>query len=55
MQLLIYFISHLFIYLFCDQFPRGILGIYALWAQGKANKNMKVVKKYNIKRDIWKI
>ena len=27
---------HLFIYLFSDQFPRGILGIYALWAQGKA-------------------
>ena len=40
MQLLIYFISHLFIYLFCDQFPRGILGIYALWAQGKANKSI---------------
>ena len=31
---------HLFIYLFSDQFPRGILGIYALWAQGKANKSI---------------
>jgi len=30
MQLLIYFISYLFIYLFCDQFPLGTLGIYAL-------------------------
>ena len=36
---IIYFkFIHLFIY-FVDQFPRGILGLYALWAQGKANKS----------------